>query len=128
MSFISIVFLLLAVCTSILYVSFKAFVALFEFVKKQMRIAAEKNAEKLQKATMAKATLQAQQVLPVAPVEAKPAPALVLPERMLVAQPAHSVVTQIQSESSDVDQWSQYDSPAYLRSAAYLKKGNVAFC
>lgn len=39
-----------------------------------------------------------------------------------ITQPAHSVVIETQSESSEQDPWAQYDSPAYLR------KGVAVLC
>lgn len=39
-----------------------------------------------------------------------------------ITQPAHPVVIETQSESSEQDPWALYDSPAYLR------KGVAVFC
>lgn len=117
MSFFAYVFLVFAICASLLYVTLKASMFFLRLIKQTTRSWLY---PEIKNATQAIPATHAFELPAQAPVLAKPT---VRKEPTLeVAQPAHSAVIETNSDLSDEDKWSQYDSPAYLR------KGVAVFC
>lgn len=121
MSFFAYVFLVFAICASLLYVTLKASVFFLRFIKRTIRSLLN---PEIQNATQAMPAIHAIELPVQAPViDASLAKPTARQEPTLeVAQPAHSAVIETNSDLSDEDKWSQYDSPAYLR------KGVAVFC